>query len=109
MHRQCPGRRPGTDIGAFEVQQPCPVALPLVNVGVVSGHFGFDVAGGSNQVVVAEAYTNLVNWTALATNTLGASPLPLATLIGQISSSAFTALNLSHEPELRSCEVAGQS
>src|SRR5258708_1848381 len=63
----------GTDIGAFEVQQPCPPSLG--NEGVVSSQFGFDIAGGSNQVVVVEASTDLVNWTALATNTLGASPL----------------------------------
>jgi hypothetical protein len=65
----------GTDIGAFEVQQPCPVAVSLGNVGVVSGQFGFDIAGGSNQVVVVEASTNLVSWTPLSTNTLGAAPL----------------------------------
>jgi hypothetical protein len=67
----------GTDIGAFEAQQPCPVAVSLGNVGVVSNQFVFDVAGSSNQVVVVEASTNLVSWTALATNTLGASPLHL--------------------------------
>jgi len=65
----------GTDIGAFEVQQPCPVAVSLDNVGVVLNQFGFDIAGGSNQVVVVEASTNLVSWTALATNTLSAAPL----------------------------------
>jgi hypothetical protein len=65
----------GTDIGAFEVHEPCPVAVSLGNVGVVSGQFGFDIAGGSNQVVVVEASTNLVSWMALATNTLGAGPL----------------------------------
>jgi hypothetical protein len=66
----------GTDIGAFEVQQPCPVAVSLSNVGVALNQFGFDIGGGSNQVVVVvQASTNLVNWTALATNTLGAAPL----------------------------------
>jgi subtilisin family serine protease len=65
----------GTDIGAFEVQQPCPLAVSLGNAGVLFNQFGFDIAGGSNQVVVVEASTNLVNWTALATNTLGAAPL----------------------------------
>jgi hypothetical protein len=65
----------GTDIGAFEVQQPCPVAVSLGNVGVVLNQFEFDIAGGSNQVVVVEASTNLVSWTALATNTLGVAPL----------------------------------
>jgi hypothetical protein len=65
----------GTDIGAFEVQQPCPAPVSLGNIGVVLNQFGFDIAGGSNQVVVVEASTNLVNWLALATNTLGAAPL----------------------------------
>jgi hypothetical protein len=65
----------GTDIGAFEVQQPCAVPVSLGNVGVVLNQFGFDISGGSNQVVVVEASTNLVSWTALATNTLGAAPL----------------------------------
>src|SRR5205823_14098339 len=65
----------GTDIGAFEVQQPCPVAVSLGNVGVVANQFGFDISGNSNQVVIVEASTNLVSWTALATNTLGADPL----------------------------------
>jgi hypothetical protein len=65
----------GTDIGAFEVQQPCPVAVSLSSVGIVLNQFGFDIAGASNQVVVVEASTNLVSWTALATNTLGVVPL----------------------------------
>ena len=65
----------GTDIGAFEVQQPCPVAVSLGNVRVAVNQFGFDIAGGSDQVVVVETSTNLANWTVLATNTLGAAPL----------------------------------
>jgi uncharacterized delta-60 repeat protein len=47
----------------------------LSNLGIVSNQFGFDVTGGSNSVIIVEASTNLVNWTALATNTLGAAPL----------------------------------
>jgi hypothetical protein len=65
----------GTDIGAFEVQQPCPVTVSLGNAGTVLNQFGFDIAGSSSQVVLVEASTNLVDWTALATNTLGAVPL----------------------------------
>jgi hypothetical protein len=42
--------------------------------------FSFDIAGGSNQVVTVEASTKLVNWTALATNTLGVTALPFTTL-----------------------------
>ena len=78
LDRPCIANAPGgdgTDIGAFEVQLPCPVAVSLGNVGVVLNQFGFAINGGSNQVVVVEASTNLVTWTALATNTLGASPL----------------------------------
>ena len=50
--------------------------MSLGNIGAVLNQFGFDIAGGSNQVVVVGVSTNLVNWTALATNTLGAVPLP---------------------------------
>src|SRR5260370_34084815 len=58
VDRPCIANAPGgdgTDIGAFEVQYPCPVAVSLGNVGVVSRQFGFDIAGDSNQVVVVEA------------------------------------------------------
>jgi hypothetical protein len=51
------------------------MAVSLGNVGVVSNQFGFDIAGGSNQVVVVEGSIDLVSWTALGTNTLGAGPL----------------------------------
>ena len=50
VDRPCIANAPGgdgTDIGAFEVPQPCPVPLPLVNVGVVSSQFVFDLAGSS--------------------------------------------------------------
>jgi uncharacterized delta-60 repeat protein len=47
----------------------------LSHVSVVSNHFGFDVTGDSNSVIIVEASTNLVNWTALATNTLVGVPL----------------------------------
>ena len=44
------------------------------SVGVHSGDFGFTIAGVSNQTVVVEASTNLVNWQPVWTNTLsGAS------------------------------------
>jgi len=49
--------------------------LSVTSVGVVSNQFGFDITGDSNQIVIVEASTNLVGWTDLATNTLGAGPL----------------------------------
>jgi parallel beta-helix repeat protein len=59
------------DIGAYEYQ-----SLDLLNSGVVSNQFGFDVTGQSNWVIVLEASNKFTNWTALTTNTLGAHPLP---------------------------------
>jgi hypothetical protein len=47
----------------------------LTGFGIVANHFGFNVTGESNQVVVIEGSTNLANWTALSTNTLGVGPL----------------------------------
>lgn len=55
--------------------------VSLSNVGVVLNQFGFDIAGGSNQVVLIEASTDLVSWTALATNTLDSGPLHFNDLI----------------------------
>ncbi|PWU18269.1 MAG: hypothetical protein C5B50_09575 [Verrucomicrobia bacterium] len=65
----------GTDIGAFEVQQPCAAILSLANFGAGLNQFGFDIGGSSHRLIVVEASTNFVSWTALATNTLGAAPL----------------------------------
>ena len=44
-------------------------------IGFRTNGFGFNLAGVAGQNVVVECSTNLVNWTALATNTLGAGPL----------------------------------
>jgi uncharacterized delta-60 repeat protein len=40
-----------------------------------SDRFGFNIIGPTGQSAVIEASTNLANWTALATNALGAGPL----------------------------------
>ena len=63
----------GTHIGAVESQD---ASLRLVNVGVVSNQFGFNLTGPFADVVV-EASTNAAaaNWIPLATNTLGDAAL----------------------------------
>ena len=44
-------------------------------LGFRTNAFGFSLAGVAGQNVVVESSTNLVNWTALATNTLGTGSL----------------------------------
>ena len=53
---------------------PPTILLNDGSFGVRSNHFGFDVSAGAGQVVVVETSTDLVNWTDLATITVGASP-----------------------------------
>jgi len=47
------------------------------SLGVRTNHFGFNLSGFSNQVVVIEACTNLVTaqWLPLQTNTFGTNML----------------------------------
>ena len=47
------------------------------NFGVRTNRFGFDIAGTSNDVVVVEACTNLLNalWVPVKTNTLAGKPV----------------------------------
>jgi uncharacterized delta-60 repeat protein len=45
------------------------------NFGFRSNWFGFTLAGLAGQSLVVEASTDLLNWTALATNLLGSGPL----------------------------------
>jgi len=58
----------------------------LTNFNVSGNQFQFDINGVSNQVVVVEASTNLLHWTALTTNSLGAGLLPFSDpALGSIS------------------------
>jgi len=57
------------DIGAYEYQ-----SLSLINSHFVSNVAAFSITGQSNQVVIVEASTNLVNWSPLATNILSGQP-----------------------------------
>jgi hypothetical protein len=43
-------------------------------LGVLTNQFGFDFSGAFGQTIVVEGSTNLVNWTPLSTNTVGANP-----------------------------------
>jgi hypothetical protein len=45
------------------------------NFGFRSNQFGFNLAGEPGSTVVIETSTNLVNWSALTTNTMGAGTL----------------------------------
>jgi BspA type Leucine rich repeat region (6 copies) len=40
------------------------------SIGIQSGNFGFTITGATNQTVIVEASTNLVNWQPIWTNTL---------------------------------------
>ncbi|MGA2864908.1 MAG: delta-60 repeat domain-containing protein [Verrucomicrobiota bacterium] len=71
----------GVGEGIVEATLPVVPQTPPVIVtgdgafGVVSNQFGFHVRGASGQVVIVEASTNLANWTPLATNSIGATPV----------------------------------
>jgi hypothetical protein len=56
------------------VPVPPDILLTDGSFGVRSNHFGFNLRAAAGQVVVVETSTDLVNWTALATNAVGASP-----------------------------------
>lgn len=42
--------------------------------GIRTNRFGFNVSGAAGQVIVVEMSTNLLDWNALATNTVGSDP-----------------------------------
>jgi sugar lactone lactonase YvrE len=56
------------------VPPPPTILLNDGTFGVRSNRFGFSVSASAGQVVVVETSTDLVNWTGLATITVGASP-----------------------------------
>jgi hypothetical protein len=56
------------------VPGPPSILLNDGSCGVRSNHFGFNLRANLGQFVVVETSTDLVNWTALATNTVSASP-----------------------------------
>jgi uncharacterized delta-60 repeat protein len=54
-----------------------PAALEILrnkNLGYRDGRFGFDIAGPAGREVVVEGSRDLLNWTSLASYTLGAEP-----------------------------------
>jgi uncharacterized delta-60 repeat protein len=52
-----------------------PPAISGGAMGFQAGRFGFNLSGVAGQTAIIEASTNLLNWTALATNAIGAGPL----------------------------------
>lgn len=56
-------------------QTPPAILVNDGSLGFQSGQFGFNISGIAGQIVVVEGSTNLVDWFALGTNTLGTGPL----------------------------------
>ncbi len=59
---------------AYAAPAPPVILLSDGSFGVRSNLFGFNVSAGAGQAVVVETSTDLVHWTDLATNTVGAGP-----------------------------------
>jgi uncharacterized delta-60 repeat protein len=54
---------------------PPPAISEGANLGFQSNRFGFNLAALQGEVVVIEASTNLLNWSAISTNTLNSSTI----------------------------------
>jgi uncharacterized delta-60 repeat protein len=71
----------GLGEGIVETMLPTAPPTPLVILtgdgafGVISNRFGFHLSGVTGQVVIVEASADLKDWTPLATNSLGATPV----------------------------------
>src|SRR6266498_244383 len=64
----------GTNYGGLPTVMLCPPGMAPGSAGVKPGGFGFTLTSLTNQTIVVEASTNLVNWQPIWTNTLpGAS------------------------------------
>ena len=61
------GGLPTVELGA---PNPPQIGKGSGGVGMVAGHFSFNFTGASNQTVVVEASTDIVNWHPVWTNTL---------------------------------------
>lgn len=59
----------------FRLVIPPEIQIGDTNFGVTSNRFGFNMTGISNQTVVVEGSSNMVNWLQLSTRTFNGSPI----------------------------------